>query len=165
MAKRLVGAKLNLLSAREVFNAREAEWSDGGGLLLRCSGAQAAWVFRYTSAPASDAKWGSAPARGTVRKPPGRASLLRGVSPRRRARCWRATLRSTRSTSAPRRGWLRARPSVRSGKTSDGRSSRSPARRAPITRISSSPESGRHSRQSGSVRSRITFRRRSGTSR
>ena len=50
MAKRLLAAKLNLLSARQVFNAREAELSDGGGLLLRCSGAQAAWVFRYTSA-------------------------------------------------------------------------------------------------------------------
>ncbi|MGH9255255.1 MAG: tyrosine-type recombinase/integrase [Vicinamibacterales bacterium] len=50
MAKRLLAAKLNLLSARRVFNAREAELSDGGGLLLRCFGAQAAWVFRYTSA-------------------------------------------------------------------------------------------------------------------
>jgi len=50
MAKRLLAAKLNLLSARQVFNAREAELSDGGGLLLRCFGSQAAWVFRYTSA-------------------------------------------------------------------------------------------------------------------
>ena len=50
MATRLLGAKLNLLSARAVFNARDEEFSDGGGLLLRCSGARAAWVFRYTNA-------------------------------------------------------------------------------------------------------------------
>lgn len=50
MATRLLGAKLHLLSAREVLNARDRELSDGGGLLLRCSGANAAWVFRYTSA-------------------------------------------------------------------------------------------------------------------
>jgi Arm DNA-binding domain/Phage integrase central domain len=50
MATRLLGAKLNLLSAREVLNARDRELSDGGGLLLRCSGPHAAWVFRYTSA-------------------------------------------------------------------------------------------------------------------
>jgi integrase len=49
MATRLLGAKLNLLSAREVLHARDEELSDGGGLLLRCSGANAAWVLRYTS--------------------------------------------------------------------------------------------------------------------
>ncbi len=49
MATRLLGAKLNLLSAREVLNARDEEKSDGGGLLVRCSGLRAAWVFRYTS--------------------------------------------------------------------------------------------------------------------
>jgi len=50
MATRLLGARLNLLSARAVFNVRDKELSDGGGLLLRCSGARAAWIFRYTSA-------------------------------------------------------------------------------------------------------------------
>lgn len=50
MASRLLGARLNLLTAREVFNARDLELSDGGGLLLRCSGPRAGWVFRYTSA-------------------------------------------------------------------------------------------------------------------
>ena len=50
MPTRLLGARLNLLSAREVLNARDKELSDGGGLLLRCSGERAAWVFRYTSA-------------------------------------------------------------------------------------------------------------------
>jgi len=49
MATRLLGAKLNLLSAREVLNAQDRELSDGGGLLLRRVGANAAWVFRYTS--------------------------------------------------------------------------------------------------------------------
>ena len=49
MATRLLGARLNLLSAREVLNARDRERSDGGGLLLRCAGPRAAWVFRYTS--------------------------------------------------------------------------------------------------------------------
>ena len=50
MATRLLGAKLHLLSTREVLNARDQELSDGGGLLLRCAGANAAWVFRYTNA-------------------------------------------------------------------------------------------------------------------
>jgi hypothetical protein len=50
MATRLPGARLNLLTAHEVDNARDRELSDGGGLLLRCSGTNAAWVFRYTSA-------------------------------------------------------------------------------------------------------------------
>lgn len=39
-----------LLSVREVMNAREGEHRDGGGLILRCSGENAAWVFRYTAA-------------------------------------------------------------------------------------------------------------------
>jgi integrase len=50
MVTRLLGAKLNLLTVREVLHARDRELSDGGGLLLRCSGERAAWVFRYTSA-------------------------------------------------------------------------------------------------------------------
>lgn len=50
MATRLLGAKPNLLSAREVLDARDQELSDGGGLLLRCESTRAAWVFRYTSA-------------------------------------------------------------------------------------------------------------------
>ena len=49
MATRLLGAKLNLLSAREVHYAQDRELLDGGGLLLRCSGPKAAWVLRYTS--------------------------------------------------------------------------------------------------------------------
>ncbi|MGB8437183.1 MAG: integrase arm-type DNA-binding domain-containing protein [Burkholderiales bacterium] len=49
MATRLLGAKLNLLSAREVLNTHDCEKFDGGGLLLRCSGNRATWVFRYTS--------------------------------------------------------------------------------------------------------------------
>ena len=49
MATRLLGAKLNLLSVRDVLNARDGDKSDGGGLLLRCAAERAAWVFRYTS--------------------------------------------------------------------------------------------------------------------
>jgi integrase len=49
MATRLLGAKLNLLSARQVLHAQDCEKSDGGGLLLRCSGGRATWIFRYTS--------------------------------------------------------------------------------------------------------------------
>lgn len=49
MGTRLLGARLNLPSARDVLNARDEEKSDGGGLLLRCLGANASWVFRYTS--------------------------------------------------------------------------------------------------------------------
>lgn len=50
MGTRLLGAKLNLLSVRDVLSARHGDKSDGGGLLLRCSGERAAWVLRYTSA-------------------------------------------------------------------------------------------------------------------
>ena len=50
MATRLLGAMLNLLSVRDVLNARDKDLSDGRGVLLRCSGPRAAWVFRYTSA-------------------------------------------------------------------------------------------------------------------
>ena len=49
MAKRKLVARINLLSAREVLNARDCELSDGGGLLLRCTAERAAWVFRYTA--------------------------------------------------------------------------------------------------------------------
>ena len=49
MAKRKLAARINLLSAREVLNARDCELVDGGGLLLRCTGERAAWVFRYTA--------------------------------------------------------------------------------------------------------------------
>src|ERR1700733_10508578 len=49
MAKRKLVARLNLLSVRDVLNARDVELSDGGGLLLRCSGDYAAWVFRFTA--------------------------------------------------------------------------------------------------------------------
>lgn len=33
-----------------MLSARDKELADGGGFLLRCSGVNAAWVFRYTSA-------------------------------------------------------------------------------------------------------------------
>ena len=49
MEKRKLAARINLLSAREVLNARDCELSDGGGLLLRCTDEHAAWVFRYTA--------------------------------------------------------------------------------------------------------------------
>ncbi|MBX9631444.1 MAG: tyrosine-type recombinase/integrase [Burkholderiales bacterium] len=49
MTKRKLAARINLLSAREVLSARDGELSDGGGLLLRCSGENAAWVLRYTA--------------------------------------------------------------------------------------------------------------------
>jgi len=49
MAKRLLGAKLNLHSARHVLNARDVDLSDGGGLSPRCAGDRAGWVFRHTS--------------------------------------------------------------------------------------------------------------------
>lgn len=38
------------MTVREVMNARDGEHADGGGLLLRCSAGNAAWVFRYTAA-------------------------------------------------------------------------------------------------------------------
>ena len=49
MAKRKLAARINLLTVREVLNARAGELSDGGGLLLRCAGENASWVLRYTA--------------------------------------------------------------------------------------------------------------------
>ncbi len=49
MAKRKLAARLNLLSVRDVLNARDGELTDGGGLLLRCTDERAAWVYRYTA--------------------------------------------------------------------------------------------------------------------
>lgn len=42
-------ARLHLLTAREVQNARKGDHADGGGLLLRVSDAGCSWVLRYTS--------------------------------------------------------------------------------------------------------------------
>jgi len=49
MAKKTRATGIHLLSTREVLNARDCELADGGGLLLRCSGENATWVFRYTA--------------------------------------------------------------------------------------------------------------------
>lgn len=49
MAKRRLAARIHLLSVREVLSARDGDLSDGGGLLLRCSGTGATWVFRFTA--------------------------------------------------------------------------------------------------------------------
>jgi len=49
MASRLSSARLNLLSAREVFNAPAGDHSDGGGLTLLIAGVRECWVFRYTA--------------------------------------------------------------------------------------------------------------------
>ncbi len=91
MAKRLLAAKLNLLSARQVINARETEISDGGGLLLRCSEGQAAWVFRYTSTAGKRREMGFGTCARHSPQAAVRASRLRAVLQPRRARCWRAT--------------------------------------------------------------------------
>lgn len=40
---------LHQLTARQVLNAPEGDFSDGGGLLLRARGSSASWVFRFTS--------------------------------------------------------------------------------------------------------------------
>jgi len=86
MAKRRIGAKLNLLSTRQVFNAREAELSDGGGLLLRCFGAQAAWVFRYTSATGKRREMGFGTcARHSPQAAGESLTLARGLAARARA--------------------------------------------------------------------------------
>jgi hypothetical protein len=86
MATRLLGAKLNLLSARDVLNARDKELSDGGGLLLRCSGARGAWVFRYTSATGKRREMGfGACTRHNVRAAGESLALARELSAKARA--------------------------------------------------------------------------------
>ena len=80
MATRLLGAKLNLLSVRDVLNARDKELSDGGGLLLRCAGPSAAWVFRYTSAERREMGLGSRSAASRNRsRNPGRSFGICGT--------------------------------------------------------------------------------------
>jgi hypothetical protein len=86
MATRLLGAKLNLLSVREVLNARDKELSDGGGLLLRCSGLRAAWVFRYTSATGKRREMGlGACARHNARAAGESLALARDLAGKQRA--------------------------------------------------------------------------------
>lgn len=86
MATRLLGAKLNLLSTREVLNARDRELSDGGGLLLRCSGMHAAWVFRYTSATGKRREMGlGACARHNARAAGESLALARDLAAKQRA--------------------------------------------------------------------------------
>jgi integrase len=86
MATRLLGAKLNLLSVRDVLNARDKELSDGGGLLLRCSGPRAAWVFRYTSATGKRREMGlGACARHSARAAGESLALARDLAAKQRA--------------------------------------------------------------------------------
>lgn len=49
MANATRTAKLHRLTAREVLNAAEGTYSDGGGLMLCVRGESASWVLRYTS--------------------------------------------------------------------------------------------------------------------
>jgi integrase len=86
MATRVRGSKLHLLTAREVFNARDRELFDGGGLLLRCSGANAAWVFSYTSAAGKRREMGlGACARHNARAAGESLALARELASKQRA--------------------------------------------------------------------------------
>jgi integrase len=86
MATRLLGARLNLLSARQVLSARDEELSDGGGLLLRCSSERAAWVFRYTSATGKRREMGlGACPRQSVRAAGESLALARDLAAKQRA--------------------------------------------------------------------------------
>jgi integrase len=48
-ARKLVAARLHLLSTREVLAAGDGDHADGGGLLLRVRGESVNWGFRFTS--------------------------------------------------------------------------------------------------------------------
>lgn len=86
MATRLLGAKLNLLSARDVLNARDGDKSDGGGLLLRCAGPSASWVFRYTSATGKRREMGlGGCARHNARAAGESLTLARALAAKQRA--------------------------------------------------------------------------------
>src|SRR5512134_3262195 len=86
MATRLLGAKLNLLSVRDVLNARDGDKSDGGGLLLRCAGPSAAWVFRYTSATGKRREMGlGACARHNARAAGESLAMARDLATKQRA--------------------------------------------------------------------------------
>jgi integrase len=69
-----------------VFNARDRELFDGGGLLLRCSGANAAWVFSYTSAAGKRREMGlGACARHNARAAGESLALARELASKQRA--------------------------------------------------------------------------------
>ncbi|HEX4509571.1 MAG TPA: Arm DNA-binding domain-containing protein, partial [Burkholderiaceae bacterium] len=48
MARQQPTSSLHRLTVREIIAAADGDHTDGGGLLLRISGASAAWVFRFT---------------------------------------------------------------------------------------------------------------------
>lgn len=49
MATKRTTARLHLLTARETQAARDGDYSDGGGLMLRVRGESASWVYRFTA--------------------------------------------------------------------------------------------------------------------
>ena len=123
MATRLLGAKLNLLSARDVFNAQDNELSDGGGLLLRCAGANAAWVFRYTSVTGKRREMGlGACARHNARAA-GESLVLARSWPRNNAPCSQRCRRSIRLMSGTRPLPPVVRPSEARGREEEGKAS------------------------------------------
>lgn len=101
MATRLLGSKLNLLSVREILNAHDKEVSNGGGLLLRCSGANAAWVFGYTSAMGKRREMGlGACVRHNARVAGESLARARDLAAKQRALLATRSSRSRRTTGA-----------------------------------------------------------------
>ena len=46
MGRSRSATRINLLTAKQVLSARDGDFTDGGGLLLRTAGGHASWVFR-----------------------------------------------------------------------------------------------------------------------
>lgn len=49
MTTKRTAARLHLLTAREVHAAKDGDYSDGGGLMLRVRTGSCSWVFRFTA--------------------------------------------------------------------------------------------------------------------
>jgi integrase len=94
MARRSTAARLHQLTARQVHAARDGDYGDGGGLMLRVGSGGASWVLRYTAPTGRRREMGLGSAdRGSVAQAgqtlttarqaahEGRELLRRGVDP------------------------------------------------------------------------------------
>ena len=69
MGRSRSATRINLLTAKQVLSARDGDFTDGGGLLLRTAGAHASWVFRSSrrEAPRDGARYRGAQQHGRGR--------------------------------------------------------------------------------------------------
>lgn len=83
MARTTTATRLYLLTAREIQNAKDGDYSDGGGLTLRVSEAtnSASWVWRFTAPSGRRREMGLGPVfRGSVKQAGDSLTSARGAA-------------------------------------------------------------------------------------